>query len=74
MKIKSHVLNYRSKLRAAAAGVAATALVAGNAHAGTLADAFLEGVDKVELTLIGAAVLGVVGIIFLISQARRTGR
>lgn len=59
--------------RNTAAALAVTAFVAGNAHAGALADAVTDGVDTAELMLIGAVALGVTGIIMLIRGGRKAG-
>lgn len=60
-----------SRAKAAVVGAATTAFIAGNAHAGALADAITGGLDEAELMLIGAGVLTLVGIVVLIRKSSK---
>lgn len=61
---------FTTNMKRGLAAVASTAFVAA-ANAGVYADAVTDGIDPAEVTLIGVAVLGVVGIIYLIKSGRR---
>jgi hypothetical protein len=58
------------KTAATAATLGAVSFVAApSAFAGEMADAVISGMDKTELSLIGAAVLALVGIVVLIRKS-----
>lgn len=57
------------KITGGVSAFALTAMVAGQAHAGALADAITGGLDEAELMLIGAAVLTLTGIVVLIRKS-----
>lgn len=52
--------------------VVGTAMFAPAAFAGALADAATGGMDKAELLLIGAAILGLCGVVAMIKAGKRT--
>lgn len=62
------------KLKSGAAAflaVVSTALIAGTAHAGELADAVTDNLDKAEMTAIGVGILALCGVVVLIKKAQR---
>jgi len=70
MKMHNAVSRLRNAGSKVVAG-AAVALTSASAFAGDLSDAVTTGVDKTELTAIGAVVLGLAGIILLIRSGKR---